>query len=99
MGVFELDRNVVAERLRGVSRRAVPSKPNKPAHVAARPLARNTPSPPPIMQRRSVGSSYELSPRRRFPPVPSFEPHPSLVARGHHERVGDIAVLGHWVST
>jgi hypothetical protein len=37
-----------------------------------RPLTTNTPTPPPIMQRRSVGPSYEL------PPTPSVPTSPDL---------------------
>ena len=37
-----------------------------------RPLARNTPTPPPIMHRRSLGPSYELSPTPAVPRGPEL---------------------------
>ena len=72
---------------------AEPSKPNKPAHVAP------APSPGTLQpHRRSCsGGASDLPtscrPRQRFPRVPSSEPDPTLMARGHHERAGNIAVF------
>jgi conjugative relaxase-like TrwC/TraI family protein len=51
-------------------RRAIETQQGSPHRP--RPLARNTPTPPPIMQRRRLGPSYEL------PPTPAVPTSPEL---------------------
>ena len=51
-------------------RRAVEAQQCNPHRP--RPFATNTPTPPPIMQRRSLGSSYELSPTPAIPTGPEL---------------------------
>jgi hypothetical protein len=51
-------------------RRAVEAQQCNPHRP--RPFATNTPTPPPIMQRRSLGRSYELSPTPAIPTRPEL---------------------------
>jgi hypothetical protein len=54
----------------GQLRRAIETQQASPHR--SRPLARNTPTPPPITQRRSLGPSYELPPSPAVPTGPDL---------------------------